>query len=52
MIGQWLFWLMLNVIYGFSVPNIAWQDHLGGLIAGLILGALLLPPLRRRTRRV
>jgi membrane associated rhomboid family serine protease len=50
LIGQWLFWLMLNVAFGFS-GNIAWQDHLGGLISGLILGAILLPPLRRRTRR-
>lgn len=51
MIGQWLFWLVLNVAFGFS-GGIAWQDHLGGLFAGLFLGVLLLPPLRRRTRRV
>lgn len=51
MLGQWAFWLLINVVYGFS-GGIAWQDHLGGLIAGLILGVVLLPPLRRRTRRV
>ncbi|HET8845438.1 MAG TPA: rhomboid family intramembrane serine protease [Ktedonobacteraceae bacterium] len=52
MIGQWVFWLVLNIVFNFSASNIAWQGHLGGLIAGLILGIILLPPLRSRTRRV
>lgn len=53
MIGQWAFWLLLNVAFNFSdATNIGWQDHLGGLIAGLFLGVLLLPPLRRSRRRV
>jgi rhomboid protease GluP len=53
-IGQWLFWLALNLVFsfapGFSIggATIAGFDHLGGLAAGLILGALLVPPLRRR----
>jgi membrane associated rhomboid family serine protease len=51
MLSQLGFWLLINVAFDFSVPNIGWQDHLGGLIAGLILGVVLLPPLRR-TRRV
>jgi rhomboid protease GluP len=51
MIGQWVFWLLLNLFYGFSVTGIDIQDHIGGLISGLILGLILLPPLRRRTRR-
>lgn len=47
MLGQWLFWLLINVAFGFSVANIGWQAHLGGLVCGLILGVVLLPPLRR-----
>jgi rhomboid protease GluP len=48
LIGQWFFWLLINLVFsfgGFSVggAQIAGFDHLGGLAAGLILGALLLP---------
>lgn len=52
MLGQWLFWLLINVAFGFSVVNIGWQAHLGGLVAGLILGIVLIPPLRRVGRGV
>jgi len=52
MLGQWLFWLLINVAFGFTATNIGWQAHLGGLVCGLILGVLLLPPLRRSGRRV
>ena len=34
MIGQWVFWLGLNLFISFSDPQIALFDHLGGLIAG------------------
>jgi rhomboid protease GluP len=41
-IGQWLFWLVLNLAFSFT-PGIATFDHFGGLIAGFVLGALLIP---------
>lgn len=48
LIGQWFFWLVINLVFsfgGFTIggAGIAGFDHLGGLAAGLILGALLLP---------
>jgi membrane associated rhomboid family serine protease len=52
MLGQWLFWLLINVAFDFSQANIGWQAHLGGLVVGLLLGVVLLPPLRRIRRRV
>jgi membrane associated rhomboid family serine protease len=42
LIGQWLFWLVLNLVFGFAVPGIGIADHIGGLIAGFILGAILI----------
>jgi membrane associated rhomboid family serine protease len=45
-IGQWIFWLLLNLVIGFSPgSNIGVADHIGGLVAGFILGALLIPRL-------
>ena len=44
MIQQWLFWLGLNVVINFfAASSLAWQAHLGGLVAGLILGFVLVP---------
>jgi membrane associated rhomboid family serine protease len=48
LIGQWFFWLLINLVFSFSVPGIAAYDHIGGLVAGLIFGALLLPGPRGR----
>ncbi len=52
-IGQWFFFLILNLFFsfgGFTVggAGIAGYDHLGGLAAGLVLGALLAPQVGRR----
>jgi membrane associated rhomboid family serine protease len=49
LIGQWLFFLVLNLYISVAVPGIALYDHLGGLISGFILGALLIPRLVRQT---
>jgi membrane associated rhomboid family serine protease len=41
-ISQWLFFLVINLAFSFT-PGIALWDHVGGLVSGLVLGALLLP---------
>jgi membrane associated rhomboid family serine protease len=38
--------LVINLAIGFFVPNVAWQAHLGGLLAGFALGMVF-----SRTRR-
>jgi membrane associated rhomboid family serine protease len=50
-IGNWVFWLLLNLAFSYYDTGISLTDHLGGLIAGIILGLILLPPLRRRIRK-
>ncbi len=42
-LGQWLFYLVLNVVLNFADSTLAWQDHLGGFITGIVLGVLLAP---------
>lgn len=51
-IGQWLFWLAINLYFDFSQSqlNIGTADHIGGVVAGFILGAILIPPLTRIVR--
>lgn len=48
MIGQWAFWLVINIMFTLSVPGIAIADHIGGLLAGMALAALFAPTLGRR----
>lgn len=47
-ITNWLFWLGLNLVWGFSSPGIGIWDHIGGLVAGMICAAFLMPGLRRK----
>jgi rhomboid protease GluP len=47
-VNQLVFWIVANIIIGFQLPQIDNAAHLGGLAAGLLLGAILphqaLPP--------
>lgn len=45
---QWLFWLGLNLVWGFTTPGIGILDHLGGLVAGILVSFLLIPRMRGR----
>ena len=47
-ITNWIFWLGLNLVFGFTNAGIGIIDHLGGLAAGIVLAALLIPKSRRR----
>ncbi len=40
MYNQMLFLLALNAVVPFLVPRVSWQGHLGGLVAGVVLGWL------------
>jgi membrane associated rhomboid family serine protease len=46
-ITNWVFWLALNLVFGFSDPQIGIVDHIGGLAAGMVIALLLIPRLRK-----
>ena len=48
--GMWTL-LVANAVFGFLVPNVSWQGHLGGLLTGAACGGVLMAtrvPGRRR----
>ena len=49
-IMQWLFWLIVNLVFSVADPQIALYDHLGGLVSGFLLGALLIPQVFKARR--
>lgn len=52
LIGQWLFWLAINAYFSISNPGIAGWAHLGGLIAGFVIGAIMTSMAGRQRSRV
>ena len=44
--------LAVNFALGFFVPNIAWQDHLGGLLTGVACAAVLVYAPRGKSRNL
>ena len=47
---QILVLIVINTVIGFTIPNIAWQAHLGGLVTGAgLAAAYVYAPRRRQT---
>lgn len=48
-VSQILVFFAINAVLGFVIPGISWQGHLGGLVAGAVLGvAFAFAPRKRR----
>ena len=48
---QLLILIGLNVVFGFVIPNVSWQAHIGGLLVGAAVAAIY-HSTRRRNQRV
>ncbi len=35
--GQAMTWIVINLVLSFSIPNISWGAHIGGLIGGILV---------------
>jgi len=35
--GQAMTWIVINLVISFSIPNISWGGHIGGLIGGILI---------------
>ncbi len=44
-IGNWVFWIGLNLVFGLTNPDIALFAHIGGLVAGMLIAFALAPRL-------
>lgn len=42
--------ILINLAFGFLVPNVAWQAHLGGALTGAVCGAILVATARPERR--
>ncbi|MBP2321823.1 membrane associated rhomboid family serine protease [Kibdelosporangium banguiense] len=50
-VGQALGIIALNIVFSFTVPQISWLGHIGGLVTGALVAiGLLYPPAKIRTQ--